>query len=228
MQSAAFPELMPELTPISEALRRRLPRWDPRVWGGQEVLEVTAARRTGTELRHVGLAWARAHAQRLRAHQSHARTQSARDEATPPIRAQHAPAVEHLKRPARASTDLGGVGGPQAATPHSNITDPKCRAAEDRRRWATSDLYRVTRVDYDYPGGHDKSTSPYAQGGRILIGLIFGQSSLQELEEVGVAPGGELALGLDAFLVRALVLGKVHRDFAEQRDVFGPVVGSNA
>jgi|GEM_PF-6502315 len=66
------------------------------------------------------------------------------------------------------------------------------------------------------------------QGGRILIGLIFGQSSLQELEEVGVAPGGELALGLDAFLVRALVLGKVHRDFAEQRDVFGPVVGSNA
>jgi len=139
MQSAAFPELMPELTPISEALRRRLPRWDPRVWGGQEVLEVTAARRTGTGLRHVGLAWARAHAQRLRAHQSHARTQSARDEATPPIRAQHAPAVEHLKRPARASTDLGGVGGPQAARTRAALPTPQSDAAEDRRRWAPRD-----------------------------------------------------------------------------------------
>ena len=52
------------------------------------------------------------------------------------------------------------------------------------------------------------------QGERILFGLILRQSGLQELEEVVVAPDGELALGLDALLVSALVLRKVHHNLA--------------
>ena len=165
MQVGAYPELTTELVPVSEATRRRLPRWDPRLWGGSEIAWCNAsgtAHRTAANLRRVGLTWARAHAEARKLHPSHGQAQSTDDEATPPIRAQHAPAVEHLKRPARASTDLGGVGGPQAATPHSNITDPKCRAAEDRRRWATPDLYRINRIDYEYAAGDDTWVPPFA------------------------------------------------------------------
>jgi hypothetical protein len=66
------------------------------------------------------------------------------------------------------------------------------------------------------------------QGERILLGLICGQRGLQELEQVSVAPGGELALGLDALLVSPFAFGQVHRDLAEQREVFGAMVGSDA
>jgi len=66
------------------------------------------------------------------------------------------------------------------------------------------------------------------QGERILFGLICGQPGLQELEQVSVAPGGELSLGLDALFVSPFAFSQVHRDLAEQREVFGAMVGSDA
>jgi len=152
-----LPELMPELVPVSEGTRRRLPRWDPRLWGDGELLELAPRRtRSSAELRELMLGWARAHARRQRPHLPHAGAHPACNDATPPIRAQQAPAVEHRTKPALASTDLGGVGGPQAAPPHANITTPQSDAAEDRRRWATpaylsANGMRLARLDYEPP-----------------------------------------------------------------------------
>ena len=66
------------------------------------------------------------------------------------------------------------------------------------------------------------------QGGRILMSLIFGQSGLEEREEIGRIPSSALALGLDPLLVSALALGEVHHNFPEEGEIFGAVVGSDA
>jgi hypothetical protein len=44
MFEQSSPELMPELVPVSEEMRQRLPRWDPRIWGNRELLEVASIR----------------------------------------------------------------------------------------------------------------------------------------------------------------------------------------
>ena len=170
MQAVAFPELMPELLPVSERTRRHLPRWDPRLWGDHEVLQAGEAHRprSPASFRDRALVWARAHVQTRRANQSHAVTPRARDEATPPCRAQHGPAVEQRASPARASTALGGVGGPQAATPQGTSITPQSSAAEDRRRWASpaylsANGMRLARLHYEPPAkGEPQLTTPNA------------------------------------------------------------------
>src|SRR5690606_2635460 len=99
-------------------------------------------------------------------------------------------------------------------TPPHHI--PPCR-----RRTTKTPTVRQARIG-------ENVNRPDRQGERILIVLISGQSRLKELEKVGVVPTGQLALGLDAALVGALALGEVQGDLAEQGEVFGPVVGSDA
>jgi len=147
-------------------MRRRLPRWDPRIWQDVEALKVgqpvathpRSSRPTQPTQRllKVGLAWARAHAEKDRQTRSDA---SARKNATPPCRAQQARAVEERTAPALASTALGGVGGPQAAVPHDAAITPQSDAAEDRRRWATP--ANDERVHKYYHAGSDIKTSLY-------------------------------------------------------------------
>lgn len=60
------------------------------------------------------------------------------------------------------------------------------------------------------------------------MGLLFGQSCLEQLDQVRLVPVGDLSFGLDATLARAFVLGEVHGDLTKQGDVLGAVVGADA
>jgi len=102
------------------------------------------------------------------------------------------------------------------------------RTSGDRDAYWCFHLEKEHARNYPNATQLDHARSGRAQGERILFGLICGQPGLQELEQVSVAPGGELALGLDALFVSPFALSQVHRDLAEQREVFGAMVGSDA
>jgi RHS repeat-associated protein len=158
-------ELMTELVPTSDSVRRRLPRWDPRLWNGHELLRV-AKTRSGAELRRLGLTWGRVRAQK--ASSSRPSADPVRHDATPPCRAQQALAVDHRQSPALASTALGGVGGPQAAASPVTAATPRSDAAEDRRRWASpgylsANGMRLGRLHYEPAGkGEPQLVTPDA------------------------------------------------------------------